>query len=141
MYQKDYILRMVEMLGEFIAAILSLIKKGNFKQAAQMLNHVYYYMLRKDASFFQNIPIDELTGTLIKEHNYTNGHLEILAELFYAEAELQYAQGKHDGSLIYYMKSLKIFEFIEKEYKSFSVDRQTKMAYVKGQISEINQKL
>jgi hypothetical protein len=33
MYQKDYILRMIEMLGEMIAGILGLIKKGEFEQA------------------------------------------------------------------------------------------------------------
>ncbi len=31
MYQKDYILRMIEMLGELVRAILGLIVKGNFQ--------------------------------------------------------------------------------------------------------------
>ena len=61
MYQKDYILRMIEMLGELIRAILGLIVKGNFQQAEEKLNEAYLTFLRKDASFFHLIPLEKLT--------------------------------------------------------------------------------
>jgi NADPH-dependent glutamate synthase beta subunit-like oxidoreductase len=37
MYQKDYILRMLEMLSDLIALILGLIKKGDIRQASERL--------------------------------------------------------------------------------------------------------
>ncbi len=132
MYQKDYILRMVEMVGELIAAILGLIKKGNYKEASKQMGRIYYDMLKEDASFFRAIPEEELTSKLLKEHNYTNGHLEILAELFNAEAELDLAQGDTTGSLEYSRKSLKLFEFIDKAQKTYSLDRVKKMVIIKG---------
>ena len=55
-YEKDYILRMIEMMGEFIAAILGLIKKGDYKQASESLDRAYHNLLKEDASFFQRIP-------------------------------------------------------------------------------------
>ena len=139
MYQKDYILRMIEMLGELIRAILGLITRGNFQQAEEKLNEAYLTFLRKDASFFHLIPVEKLTSTLLTEHNYTNGHLEILAELFYAEARLQDARGKHSESLVMYEKSLALFSFADENIRTYSEDRIEKIEKVRNRISEIMQ--
>jgi len=64
MYQKDYILRMIEMLGDLIAGILGLIKKGEFEKAADKLENLYLGML-KEILPFQGLPIDELTDRLL----------------------------------------------------------------------------
>ena len=61
MYQKDYILRMIEMFGELIRAIIGMIDKGESELAMQKLNEAYLTFLRKDASFFHRIPSDKLT--------------------------------------------------------------------------------
>ena len=44
---------MIEMLGELIAGILGLIKKGDLKMAADKLDNLYYSMLKEDAVFFE----------------------------------------------------------------------------------------
>lgn len=137
MYQKDYILRMIEMLGELIRAVLGLIVRGNFQQAEDKLNEAYLTFLRKDASFFHLIPLDKLTSTLLIEHNYTNGHLEILAELFHAEARLQDARGNLSESLAMYEKSLALFSFTDVNIRTYSQDRIEKMDKIKNRISEI----
>ena len=139
MYQKDYILRMIEMLGELIRAILGLIVKGNFEQAEEKLNEAYLTFLRKDASFFHLIPVEKLTSTLLTEHNYTNGHLEILAELFHAEARLQDARGNHSESLVMYEKSLALFSFADENIRTYSEDRIEKIEKIRNRISEIMQ--
>jgi hypothetical protein len=134
MYQKDYILRMIEMLGDLIAGILGLIKKGEFEKAADKLENLYLDMLKEDSAFFRDIPADELTDRLLHQHNYTNGHLEILAELLNAEAELCLAQGNKTGSLEYSRRSLRLFEFIDAEYKTYSQDRLDKIASIQNRI-------
>jgi hypothetical protein len=134
MYQKDYILRMIEMLGELIAGILGLIKKGEFEKATDKLENLYLGMLKEDSAFFRDIPIDELTDRLLHLHNYTNGHLEVLAELLNAEAELCLAQGNKTGSLEYSRRSLRLFEFIDAEYKTYSQDRIDKIAAIRNRI-------
>jgi hypothetical protein len=95
-------------------------------------------MLRKDSAFFLQIPLEKLTTTLIEEHNYTNAHLEILAELLYAEATLLYAKNDKADSLAYYKKSLLLFEFVDEAYRTFSAERQGKMEEIKRKINEIN---
>jgi hypothetical protein len=137
MYQKDYILRMIEMLGELIRAILGLIVKGNFEQAEEKISEAYLTFLRKDASFFHLIPREKLTSTLLTEHNYTNGHLEILAELFYAEACLQDARGNLPECLVMYEKSLTLFSFTDENIRTYSEDRIEKIEKIRSRISDI----
>lgn len=135
MYQKDYILRMIEMLGDLLAAIFGLVRKGDYNQASDKLERIYYDILKEDAAFFRSIPRDELTDVLLEKHNYTNGHLEILAELFNAEAELEMAQGNGVGSLEYSEKSLLLFEFIDTRQKTLSLERLDKMTSIRERIS------
>jgi hypothetical protein len=137
MYQKDYILRMIEMLGDLLAAIFGLIRKGDYMIAGEKLERIYYDMLKEDAAFFRSIPADELTHTLLEEHNYTNGHLEILAELFNAEAELELAQGNNKGSLEYSEKSLLLFEFVDLRQKTFSMERLDKITTIRERIDTL----
>lgn len=136
MYEKDYILRMIEMLGDLLRAIFGMITRGNYEQAGRELNEAYLTMLRKDAAFFQNIPIDRLTTTLITEHNFTNSHLEILAELLFAEATLLCAMDKKTESLPYYQKSLVLFEFIDQAYRTYSESRIERIKFIKEKIVE-----
>ncbi|MCK9206221.1 MAG: hypothetical protein M0P66_03840 [Salinivirgaceae bacterium] len=138
MYQRDFILRMIEMLGELIAGILGKIKKGEYQQASIALENAYYNFLKEDASFFRNLNKEELTEKLLVEHNYTHGHLEMLAELFYAEAELLLAKGNRSGSIAYFEKALLLFEFVSKDSRSFSLDKQSKIQIIMQKIAEAN---
>jgi len=139
MFQKDYILRMIEMLGELIRSILGLIARGDLNQAEEKLNEAYLTFLRKDASFFHLIPSGKLTFTLLNEHNFTNGHLEILADLLNAEGRLQDARGNLHESLAMYEKSLALFSFTENNVRTYSADRIEKMERIRNRISEIRQ--
>jgi hypothetical protein len=137
MYQKDYILRMIEMLGDLIAAVFGLVRKGDFQQATENLERIYYDMLKEDAAFFRSIPKEDLTHELLEKHDYTNGHLEILAELFNAEAELANAQGNPHSCLEYSEKSLLLFEFIDLQQKTLSLERLDKMTLIRDRITKL----
>lgn len=138
MFQKDYILRMVEMIGDLIAALLGLIKKGDLEQAEKILERGYYELLRRDSSFFQLIPKEQLTDKLLDEHHYTSGHLSVLAELFYAEATLNEAQNKLNNSLICYEKSLVLLEFLEQEDKTWLAQREERIILLKERIAALS---
>ena len=138
MFQKDYILRMIEMIGDLIAAILGLIKKGDLEQAEKMIERGYYELLRRDASFFQLIPKEHLTDKLLGDHHYTNGHLTVLAELFYAEAMVSKAYDKRDNSRVCFEKSLLLLEFLEQSDKTYSDKRIERMNLIKEQLAELS---
>lgn len=137
MYQRDYILRMIEMIGTLISGILGLIRKGKLEQASEELSRIYYDMLKQDASFFRSIPTEELTDRLLKDHNYTNGHLEILAELFNAEAELDTARGDKLKAIEFSEKSLILFEFVDKSDKTLYPSRIEKMDAIRKRIEKL----
>lgn len=135
MYQKDYILRMLEMLATLIAGILGLIKKGDLQQASIALDNAYMNFLKEDASLFRNIPRDELSEKLLREHNYTRDHLKILSELFYAEAELCLAEGDRDSSLDYFGKAYDLLGFVIKEASAFSLENQARLAEIQQKMN------
>jgi hypothetical protein len=137
MYQKDLILRMIEMAAKTLAAILGLIKGGDTNKASEELDNLYYDVLKEDAAYFRAIPEEKLTEKLLIEHNYTNGHLEVLAELFNAEAELCAAKKENEGILEYSKKSLHLFEFIDSEYKTYSRERIDKMEALRKRINNL----
>ena len=137
MYQKDYILSLIEMFGELLAGIFGLIRKGQYDRASERIGKVYYDMLREDAAFFRVIPEEDLTNKLIIEHNYTHGHLEILAELFNAEAELDLAQGNKSGCLECSRKSLILFEFVDTNQKTYSLERINRMESIRKRIETL----
>lgn len=136
-FQRDYLLRMIEMLGDFIIAILGKIKKGETEQANEQLEQIYYDFLKNDAAFFRSLTENQLTESLLTEHNYTHGHLQILAELFFAEAELRAARKEFNECKSYFQKSLKIFEFIDVELKTFDEERVKKIESIREKIATI----
>jgi hypothetical protein len=137
MYQKDYILQMLEMLTDLIAGILGLIKNGNHKNATKALENAYYDYLKQDSSFFQNISKTDLTNKLLNGHNYNTGHLEILSELFYAQAELYQAQDDLTESPNFYEKSLILLDFVNNESKSYSFEKQSKISTLQSRIDQL----
>ena len=137
MYQKDYILRMVEMIGDLIAAFLGLLKKGDLDQAEKIIERGYVELLRNDASFFLLIPKEQLTSQLIGEHHYELYHLEILGELFFAEARLAEARHQAEHSLSCYEKSQVLSEFLEQSDRTWSATREERKDLLREKIETL----
>ena len=138
MYQKDYILRMIEEMGRFLALLFGLIRKGEYRKASDQLEKMYYDILKEDAAFFRGISEEDLTEELLEKHNYTNGHLEIMAELFNAEAVLCVALKDNAGALSFSSRSLKLFRFIDAEYKTYSRERLNKIEEIEERIKALS---
>jgi hypothetical protein len=136
MYQRDFILRMIEMLAQLIAGILKLIKTGDINQASQALQNAYGVAFKHEALNLKAIPEEKLVDTLLQDHHYTTGHLEMLAVLFYAEAELLLAEKNYEDSMLYYRKSLTLYEHIENEYRSYSQERHDRIEEIRNRLNE-----
>jgi len=136
MYQRDYILKMIEMMGQFVAAILSKILKREFKEAEELLEESYNTLLKESAAKFTFIPKEKLTEQLISEYHFVDGHLEILAQLFKAEAELRLSQGNSDLSRDFFEKALILLEFVDNNSKAFSLERKSEIADIRVKIKK-----
>ena len=139
MIQRDYILRMIEMLGELLAGVINLIRKGEFKKAEQEIDRLYYDLLKQDANDINELSEENLTESLLQQHNYTNGHLEIFAELMYVQAELSKARKDYDLSADFYKKSLKLTQYIKTTTRTFSIERQNRELEIKDKLRHIKQ--
>lgn len=53
MYQKDLIIRMIEMIADLIAIILGLAKKGDLPQATELLDNAYLDFFLKMLPFLE----------------------------------------------------------------------------------------
>ena len=136
-YHRDYIMRMMEMMAEMIAIFLGLIKKGDLQQARKQLNRAYLDLLKQDASFFFFFYIDCLTDELISKHNYTNNHLKVLSELFFAEGKLQEKLNNSPEAITNYKKALLLLNFIEQEASTFSMTANNRKTLIKSRIQEL----
>jgi len=136
MYQRDFILRMIEMMAQLIAGILKLVKTGDLNQASQALQNAYGVAFKHEAMNLKAIPEEKLINTLLQERQYTTGHLEMLAELFFAEAELLLAEKNYEDSMLYYRKSLTLYEYIENKYRSYSQERQDRMKAIRERLKQ-----
>ncbi len=133
-FQSDYILRMIEMMGDLMAALMGKIRRKDFEKANDQLEESYTEFLKEDAAFFRSLPIEGMTDSLLNDHNYTHDHLQILAELFYAEAELQLARNKKNDAKLFFEKSLKLNEYLDLAYKTYDEARIKKIELLNQQI-------
>ena len=138
MYQKDYILRMIEMFGEMLAGIFGLLRKRRYSEASQAIENTYAELLRKDSSEILKVDSEKLPETLQRDFNFNQQQLEIVAGLLHAEAELNFRQKKFAESKLNFQKSLTLLKYLEKEQKIYSVERQNQIADIEKRISEIH---
>jgi tetratricopeptide (TPR) repeat protein len=139
MYQKDYLMKMLEMLGDFISSVLGFIKNGEFNRANELIEEAYSDFLKQDAAYFNGLPVDKLTHHLLQEHNYSYGHLEVLSELFNAQAELHYRQGRNRESLVCFEKALVVLTFVVNESKTFSQEKENKLADLQEKVRDLRE--
>lgn len=132
-------MKMLEMLGEFVAGIMSFLRKGEFNRANEMIEEAYTDFLKQDAAYFNGLPVEKLTHHLLKKHNYSHAHLEVLSELFNAQAELEYRQGKNQESLVYFEKALLVLRFVVNESKTFSQEKENKLAELQVKVRDLRE--
>lgn len=134
MYQRDYILRMLEMLGDVLAAITGLVKKHDYDKAAEAVEQVYPVYMKKDAEYFRSLPEEDLIKILADDDNYSAGHMEMLAEIFLVESELALVRGDREACRRYSARALLLFEHTELMQKTLSLDRLEKMRKLRDRI-------
>lgn len=136
MYQKDFILRMIEMIGELIAGILGLILKEDFGKASQLIENAYPQYLKKEASFFREIDKESLLEELQSDPDFSDGHFEILSELFFAEAKLLNVTGNKVASIGYYEKSIQLLDYVIKNSKTKSFEKEARLKMLEGKLEQ-----
>ena len=128
---------MIDMFGEMLRGIMGMIRKKNYEEASDAIENAYKELLQKDSAEILKISPENLLKTLQYEYNYEQQHLEIISGLLFAEAELDLAKNDLSKSLTNFKKSLIILNYLDKEQKTFSFERQNRIAEIENRMEEI----
>ncbi len=118
MYQKDYILRIIEEFFRFLGQILKLKSEKEYVRALDLIDQASKNFLKVNLN---DIVINEqLDKEILSNLNFDQ--LRILAELLKAKADIFNETNSHFSATSYYQLSLGLFEYVHEGSKNYSVD-------------------
>lgn len=128
MLQRDYILRLIR---EFMAALERMLEKKEVANRREEIKQLYEQYVGPYA-LYHNATIDEVLLALAgMDDEQRLPRMEMLAELFYAEADTV-SNPERDFLL---EKAFALFSIIEREGKTYSLKRRWKMQDIQERIS------
>lgn len=128
--EKDYLMRQLMMLFEVIHKILRFRKKGENEKAEEQIQ--YFYTCLKIDDEVKNLTIEKLVDLLENKKKLSNEHIELVAFVLKEQGELA---GEESQKNDLFRKSYFLLEKVERQSTSFSMDRQMKMAELKGYLN------
>lgn len=136
MYQKDYILRMIEAFAKMIAGIIGLIKKGDREGAIHKIMETYDTILKINPEELYQYD-DPAWYRFCNERNLDE--LEMVAELFKLEGEIRMDAGNPEEGLRLLFRSLELFKYVDGQSHTFSVIRFEKISSLEETLSGADQ--
>ena len=129
MLQQDYILRL---LREFMDALARMLEKKEMSSRREEIRRMYDQYVGPYA-LYHNATMDEvLTALAPLDDEKRMAKLEMLAELYYAEAETVGQPTR--GFLL--DKAFTLFQLIDRQGKTFSFERRRKMSEIHRRLSQ-----
>ena len=129
MLQQDYFIRLIR---EFFAALARALEKNEVEAQSEAVHELYRQYLGSD-EFFQNATIEEAMDYIQLHYPEEQRiqRLEMLAELYYAEADLRaYPIGE---TLL--TRALPLFEYVDRHSGIFSIMRIHKIDAIRRRIN------
>lgn len=128
--ERDFLMRQLLMLFEVIHKILRHRKNGEEDEAIQEIK--YFYKCLKIEEDVHKMELNEFVNNLISEKNLTNEQLEMVALVLKEQGEIE---KNSEQKTNYFQKAYFLFEKVENESVTFSMDRQMKLAELKNYLS------
>lgn len=120
MLQRDYIMRLIR---EFLAALERMLEKKEVEDRREEIKRLYEQYVGPYALYY-NATIDQVMQAFAgMDESQRLPRMEMLAELYYAEAD---TVGQPDRDFLL-DKALLLFSYIDRNGKTFSMDRRRKM--------------
>jgi hypothetical protein len=126
MLERDFLMRQLMQLFEALQNIIRRRKKGEHKQACEDVS--FFYSILKMDENTGKLNIEQLMHFLVEERKLTNGQLEMVAYVLKEQGELAEDEAER---LDFFRKSYFLFEKVERESITFSLDRLMKIEELK----------
>ncbi|MCK5367093.1 MAG: hypothetical protein KAQ62_01030 [Cyclobacteriaceae bacterium] len=130
MIQRDYIMRMVEEFGKFLAAIVGLKREGNFGDALNKIDDVYKGMIDLEPKVLKSIDVDELLDFLQNEKQFDNLYLKMIAELLFEEGQIYHESGDPVSARNVLEKAKVLINYLMESDTTFSFDWYEKLSLI-----------
>lgn len=135
MLQKDYILKLIEEAGKFIALALNLMRKGDYEEAADKIQQAYTGLLKTDRQTW-------LTGDSDDLHNWLTSleadKQKIAGDLFYADALVFKELDQIEHSKHFVQLALKCFDGYEQATMTFDIQIERKKKQLLNLLKEFD---
>ncbi|MCK5068234.1 MAG: hypothetical protein KAR16_12370 [Bacteroidales bacterium] len=132
MYEKDYIMRMIEAFAKMIAAILGHREKGELDKARQLVEEAYDTVLKMNSGEVKGYDEEQWKQFCSKR---TPEELEMLADLLKVEGEILIDSGKPEGVCVLLFKALELLKLVEAQSDAFSLTRFDKISQLEQKLS------
>ena len=137
MEQKDYLLRYIEQLGKVLAALFDFKRREEYSEGLDLINETYVEMLKLDSCDLNSIPEKEIIPRLTDKHLLNHEQLEVAAELLKEEGEIYKLKKEYPRAKHRLKRALLLYDYLEKNDKTFSQERIEKVEKIKRLIDEI----
>ena len=136
MEEKDYIKKQIDVLGRILGKLLANLignkNNGEIVGGIEITNQILNEKLNLSIEKISLIPEEEFVNFLKTEKEFTNENLEQLAEILMLNVKNVIDE---ITKIKLYRKYLILLEYIEKNDKTYSLERHLKIEKVKGIIS------
>jgi hypothetical protein len=122
MFQRDYILRLIEEFAKFLAAITGLKAGGNLEEALKKIDEAYNELLEVNPKMIKSLSEDEVLDFFQKEKKYDNQQLNMAAELLYQEGMIYVEEGDPVSARNVLEKSKILIGYLMDNDSTFSFD-------------------
>ena len=136
MFNPDYLMRQIQQLTQalnrILVQVLKLKKSGSATEIINFTNEKLKENHDTDIEEISSLINSKGLAYLKTDKNFDNENLNILADIFYELAQRCFEDSNtHQQSLKTYSQSLAIYEFIETDEKTYSIDRNVKITKIK----------
>lgn len=132
MKQDDYFLKQIDILGrvlgKIITDLLQLKSKGQIMDGIEVTSDALKSELDLDINDLLLIPIEKLIDVLQKKNKLNLEHFEKLAEILFLLGN----EHKDEKKVQLLQRSLILFNFINNNSSTFSMDRMSKIERIKA---------
>ena len=128
MLQEDYLFRPLYMLLDEITSKFSAIKVERIKSLEEYLDDLYLQYLDNNRNYF----IDKDISEILQDKSITDKEINVLAELFFRDAQLQ-KTSKMKQLLL--NKAKKIYLFISEKSDTYSLERSNRITEIENLIN------
>ena len=126
-FERDFLMRQLMMLFDVIEKIIRYRKKGEKEKAEDEIE--YFYSSLNIEPEIKSMSIENLLKFLETEKKLTNEHIEMIAFVLKEQGELSESE---ENRLNFFGKAYFLLDKVDRESFTFSMDRQMKMAELRG---------